>query len=840
MADSTPVPPPEETAAAAASPAAAPNTLSEASPAAAAAADAPLPGDERRPSTSSQDSPARPPPRRLSASSRKNPFAKKPAGEPTQPASAEPTTPTTPTSATAMAPEAEPEAAAPAPAAASAPPTATEVTVKPVATAAKAKAALANCVNCNAVIFAQMNFCGACGARQKPSGDDSPSTPGPLGASEGFAINDADVPAPESPSARGRADSMSRKKFLGGFSFGRSQTTSSDSKEETAEHNRNLFAQAEEGHRIERSNMMNMAKIGIKSLIEASIGLAQPLNEEQHAVFQLLLLIEHIFTHGLKKRKFTSAAKASCWPFLESLEAGHAQLANIYAHIKTIGCKKPVGKVRAWFRLTLQEKLLSEVVRDLQDLNRNDFYEPYAFVNSDELAVLGGLLVGLHTIEFDFSLNADHLDNHHSAIDYAVYLKDGNYLKPAVVVDEANVERFSEASFTVLSDQKAMLEEQNRTLREKIHALSEQLEQSQHAHGPLQERFDALEKRAESLKQDLAAVTAEKTEIELSCLRRMRALEEDIKVERSTYETSRTGLEELMSVSHKQLETEMELRESLEADCARLRDRQQELEAAVTAAEDAAQDKEETIDALRKQLKDVKSLNIVMLQNMQEVQEKVKEKESEIHKCEREVASKEDQMQTLQAKLRDADSTKQRLENTILELTNRLKDVDAQRAASETNIMIERQWRESLQSDIAKEKERSALVDTLQASLDKLTIKHDMLQNKYDVLHKSYEEQEKTIVEMAESLSQNAMKAHDMERAQQLEMQKQWVDEKDVTECKLCSKSFGISRRKHHCRNCGDVFCNDCSDNKMPLPSSAKPVRVCDLCESQLLSKMTR
>ena len=46
------------------------------------------------------------------------------------------------------------------------------------------------------------------------------------------------------------------------------------------------------------------------------------------------------------------------------------------------------------------------------------------------------------------------------------------------------------------------------------------------------------------------------------------------------------------------------------------------------------------------------------------------------------------------------------------------------------------------------------------------------------------------------------------------------------------------SLRKHHCRNCGYIFCAECSDNKMPLPSSAKPVRVCDSCQTELLANM--
>lgn len=39
-----------------------------------------------------------------------------------------------------------------------------------------------------------------------------------------------------------------------------------------------------------------------------------------------------------------------------------------------------------------------------------------------------------------------------------------------------------------------------------------------------------------------------------------------------------------------------------------------------------------------------------------------------------------------------------------------------------------------------------------------------------------------------------------------------WINEKDVALCPGCAKSFGITRRKHHCRLCGGVMCADCSE----------------------------
>lgn len=45
------------------------------------------------------------------------------------------------------------------------------------------------------------------------------------------------------------------------------------------------------------------------------------------------------------------------------------------------------------------------------------------------------------------------------------------------------------------------------------------------------------------------------------------------------------------------------------------------------------------------------------------------------------------------------------------------------------------------------------------------------------------------------------------------------------------------ARLQHHCRNCGEIFCNSCSDNELPLPASPKPVRVCDTCHALLLQR---
>ncbi len=34
-----------------------------------------------------------------------------------------------------------------------------------------------------------------------------------------------------------------------------------------------------------------------------------------------------------------------------------------------------------------------------------------------------------------------------------------------------------------------------------------------------------------------------------------------------------------------------------------------------------------------------------------------------------------------------------------------------------------------------------------------------------------------------------------------------WVQDSDVAQCMICSREFGMTFRKHHCRGCGNIIC---------------------------------
>jgi len=67
----------------------------------------------------------------------------------------------------------------------------------------------------------------------------------------------------------------------------------------------------------------------------------------------------------------------------------------------------------------------------------------------------------------------------------------------------------------------------------------------------------------------------------------------------------------------------------------------------------------------------------------------------------------------------------------------------------------------------------------------------------------------------------------------------QWDDDSSTSECTHCGSTFTTINRRHHCRNCGHIFCNDCTNKRLHLAQLGykKRVRVCVRCYRKFKSR---
>ena len=69
----------------------------------------------------------------------------------------------------------------------------------------------------------------------------------------------------------------------------------------------------------------------------------------------------------------------------------------------------------------------------------------------------------------------------------------------------------------------------------------------------------------------------------------------------------------------------------------------------------------------------------------------------------------------------------------------------------------------------------------------------------------------------------------------------EWMRSTEATFCMRCALPFiAVTRRRHHCRHCGGVFCDNCSSQRIPLLKLGyiEPVRVCDGCYTRQIEEI--
>uniref|UniRef100_A0A3Q3EIR3 RUN domain-containing protein 3A n=1 Tax=Labrus bergylta TaxID=56723 RepID=A0A3Q3EIR3_9LABR len=252
---------------------------------------------------------------------------------------------------------------------------------------------------------------------------------------------------------------------------------------------------------VERKNLITVCRFSVKTLLEKYT--TEPIDDSSEEFINFAAILEHILSHRFKGSGswFSSDGQRSFWEYIR-LACSKVQN-NCIASIENIENISTSGaKGRAWIRVALMEKRLSEYVstalRDTRTTRR--FYDDGAIMLREEATVLTGMLIGLSAIDFSFCLKGETLDGKSPADDRrSVDSSNSEESVPEhpyipLVTDEeswSNKCRKMEQRFKIVYAQKGYLEElvrlresqlknvetENKCLRAKVEELSVQSQQ---------------------------------------------------------------------------------------------------------------------------------------------------------------------------------------------------------------------------------------------------------------------------------------------------------------------------------------------------------------------------
>uniref|UniRef100_A0A3B4CC04 RUN domain-containing protein 3A n=1 Tax=Pygocentrus nattereri TaxID=42514 RepID=A0A3B4CC04_PYGNA len=176
---------------------------------------------------------------------------------------------------------------------------------------------------------------------------------------------------------------------------------------------------------VERKNLITVCRFSVKTLLEKYT--AEPIDDSSEEFVNFAAILEHILSHRFKGPGgwFSSDGQRSFWDYVRlACSKVHNNCISSIENIENISTSRAKG--RAWIRMALMEKRLSEYIatalRDTRTTRR--FYDDGAIMLREEATVLTGMLIGLSAIDFSFCLKGEVLDGKTPAvIDYTPYLK---------------------------------------------------------------------------------------------------------------------------------------------------------------------------------------------------------------------------------------------------------------------------------------------------------------------------------------------------------------------------------------------------------------------------------
>ncbi|KAL5968928.1 RUN and FYVE domain-containing protein 2 [Taenia solium] len=589
---------------------------------------------------------------------------------------------------------------------------------------------------------------------------------------------------------------------------------------------------------IERGNILAATRFVIKEILDyallhqLSVVEYDDQNQNSSVLFEIVTRLLHIIENGVCHGITCSVQKSSIsillldpWPLICHLPGEDNRLvddASVYDDIKT-----GLGKTRLWIRNALMSKQLGSFImnfikaKDVKKIPSSclgqtlgsspskcfciaDVYANGALLMSDEAVTFAGLLSDLNIIDFCFVLkdNLSRLDAPLIPIDY----------RSCIISHPSNgssEECRSQSRLSKLSKEVTTLTSENSALREAKVGMEARISKLEEENNRLS---SLLVRQSKEVQSELEAVRETFKHSSLSLDTQNLELERQLNEERKR----RLASEEL-------LVHEKEARFAAETELSRLNTLNSEREARLTE--------------YRSQIADMVALNKGFSEKLRSVSAELESSNKHASDLQEKIDGMSSVLAGMNERCNHLKEEKVTNERSLQEAIDRANQADRMCAQLQADLEANREFTQNLQSQLDEVYVDLASVKALQENLDR---KSQSLRERDAIiamLQQRCSEAETSLAEMASTVETARLQADRAEERVRLLATARWTSDSDVNACSLCASPFSFSRRRHHCRNCGLIFCQECSAFKMSLPSSSKPVRVCETCHNQLMQR---